>query len=570
MRRRTRLGMLVVLSAMLASGFWLLGRGTPSAGDWFEDKTAGSGLQFCYRNDEEAGLYTLLESLGGGVALLDYDKDGLLDVFVTGGGYFTADKEIRGYPNRLFHNEGNWRFRDVTKEVGLPTEGVFYSHGCAVGDYNNDGWPDLLVTGYGRMALYRNDRGKFTEVTKEAGLLDSRPLHWSTSAAWADLNGDGHLDLFVCHYTDWSFANDPPCTSSASDPRRDRCPPERFQPLMPALYINQGDGTFREADAATTGLVAGSGLGVLIFDLNDDGKLDIYVANDSTGNHLYRNKGGAVFEEIALRSGVALSVRGEPNGSMGIAAGDYDRSGLPSLLVTNFQNQNHCLYRNLGNGQFQHAEQAAGLLELGQDYVGFGAGFFDFDLDGAEDVFIANGHVLLHPKPPSTPKQRPVLLRNLFKPGTKPGQTRFENVTDRGGTYFRKDHMGRGVAFGDLDNDGGMDLVISHINEPVTLLRNRAARGHWLGIELVDKEGRDPVGAKLSLDVDGQTLTRFAVSGGSYLSANDRRHLFGLGKAAQLQKLTVRWPSGRVESWNGAALAIDRYHKIIEGKGGEP
>ena len=249
--------------------------------------TPGSDLDFTYRNGEEADNYSMLESVGGGVALIDYDQDGLLDVFVPGGGYFAGpDKhEIRGYPNRLFKNLGGWKFRDVTAEVGLPTEGLFYSNGCAVCDYNNDGWPDLLVTGYGRMILYRNDHGKFTDVTAGVGLADPGPgpLHWSTSAGWADLDGDGWPDLFVCHYVDWSLRRNPACTynNGVIDVV---CSPTRFDPLPAALYFNRGGSKFvRRTDL---GIKAGAGLGVLLADLDGDGKIDIYVANDETGNYL--------------------------------------------------------------------------------------------------------------------------------------------------------------------------------------------------------------------------------------------------------------------------------------------
>lgn len=569
------------LAALFSAGHFLR---PPAAPDLFRDKTPGAGLHFVHRNGEEANLFTILESLGGGVGLIDYDQDGLLDIFVTGGGHFGPDKEILGYPNRLFRNEGDWRFRDVTSEVGLPDEGVFYSHGCAAGDFDNDGWPDLLVTGYGRMALFQNRKGRFTEVTAAAGLnvvagLSLR-LHWSTSAAWADLTGDGLLDLFVCHYLDWSFANDPICESAIPKQPRDVCPPEKFKPLPPALYINQGNGSFREA-GPDAGLIPGHGLGVLAFDADNDGKLDLYVANDGTGNFLYlnqgrepgvRNQGSGIkirFREAGKERGVAGSMHGRANGSMGIAAGDYNGTGRASLFVTNFQNQDHALYRNLGNGMFQNAELAAGLAALGDSNVGFGNGIVDFDLDGAEDLVVCHGHVVRFPRPPSTFKQRPALFRNLHKPGDKPGDkpgaTRFEIVTEAGGPYFRATHMGRGLACGDLDNDGAVDLVISHTNEPVALLQNQVrSRGHWLGVELIGKTCRDPIGAKLTLDVDGRTLTRFIAGGGSYLSSGDRRVVFGLGKAAAARKLTVTWPSGRVQSWDAKDLGVDGYTRIVE------
>jgi hypothetical protein len=531
----------------------------------FRDRTQESGLDFVYRNGEEANEYTILETLGGGVALIDYDQDGLLDIFVTGGGRFGPKRTILGLPNRLFRNAGDWRFRDVTALVGLPVEEpLFYSHGAAVADYDNDGWPDLLVTGYGRMALYRNRKGQFEEVTARAGLLEPRPLHWSTSAAWGDLDGNGWPDLYVTHYVNWSFQNHPRCEANGPGKPVDVCSPENFSPLPDALYLNEGDGTF--VDASTrAGLKPGNGLGVVIADLDDDSRPDLYVANDATANHLYWNEGGGRFEEAGELCGVAYDEFGNPDGSMGVAAGDYDGSGRLSLFVTNYQEQYQALYRNRGGRQFHYAIRAAGLAALGQGHVGFGTGFLDFDRDGILDLFFTNGHVLRHPAPPHTVRQRPVLLRNNRRPDKPLGG--FEDVTDCAGPYFQGSHIGRGVAFGDLDNDGATDLVISHSNDPVVLLENNAQPDHhWLGVVLEGQPYRDAVGAKLTLEVGSQTLVRAVKGGGSYLSANDPRVLFGLGTSDRVKKLTIRWPSGKTQSWPGQALTVDRYMWLVEGE----
>jgi hypothetical protein len=547
---------------------------------WFEDKTSNAGLTFSYRNGEETDHFTMLETLGGGIGLIDYDQDGLLDIFVTGGGYFGAEREILGHSNRLFKNLGDWQFRDVTAGAGFPSDGSFYSHGCAVGDYNNDGWPDLLVTGYGRMALYENRQGAFHDVTERAGLRDKRPLHWSTSAAWADFNGDGHLDLFVGHYLDWSFANHPVCESAHPGKPRDVCSPDKFGRLAPALFVNLGNGAFRDI-AAQAGLTPGRALGVVVLDANNDSWLDIYVANDLTGNNLYLNQGAAKgaagsggldptalrFEDVAIRMGVAHSIHGNRDGSMGVAVGDYERTGRPSFFVTNFEGQAHGLFRNLGNGFFQHSEHTAGLTgPLGLDRVGWGAGFFDFDLDGSEDLFVSHGHILRFPTQHGSVKQKAALFRNLYSPGDKPGRSRFALINERGGPYFSAQHCGRGVAFGDLDNDGGVDVIISHINQPVTLLRNVVAEsGSWLGFDLVTKNKYVAVGAKATLEVDGQTLTRFLLSGGSYLSSSDRRLVFGLGNTGSTGRLTVFWPSGQSQSWDVKDVARNRYWQLVEG-----
>jgi hypothetical protein len=606
----------VLLLALVSAQFVLLGcNGGPratviAAGDtttprepgYFEDVTAGSGVAFTYRNGEEAGLATILESLGGGVALLDYDGDGLLDVFITGGGYFDGPdkKAIKGYPCKLYKNLGGFKFKDVTAEVGLDRladgEPWFYNHGCAVADYDNDGWPDLLVTGYGRLALFHNvpdGKGgrRFEEVTSRAGLSD--PL-WSTSAAWGDLDGDGWPDLYVCHYVNWSFANNPPCRDYENQTRPDVCPPKMFLGLPHALYHNNCDGTFTEISNAAglqvpraeedygrlTHLNAaarerlrradgekdyGKGLGVLIADFDGDGRPDIYVANDTSGNFLYLNRGSGRFEQVAAECGVACGEGGKLTGSMGVDAADYNGTGLLSLFVANYQGETHELYRNRGKGQFVVASRTAGITSLGLNYVGFGAGFLDFDLDGNEELFISNGHVVHHPPPPVEVKQRPVLLRNNRKPDDKPHEVAFENVTANAGPYFQERHLGRGVALGDLDNRGRTDIVLNPMNEPVVVLRNRHETGHhWLGVRLVGQPYRDAVGALLELEVGGQKLVRAVKGGGSYLSSSDRRVLFGLGSNYKGGRLTVRWPSGKVQSWDG--LAVDRYWKLTEGK----
>jgi enediyne biosynthesis protein E4 len=559
----------------------------------FRDVTAGSGVQFSYRNGEEADYYAILESLGGGVALIDIDGDGLLDLVVTGGGHFdrteakykqeqkNGSKEhprILGYPCKVYKNLGEFKFKDVTREV-LPNQPDFYTHGLAVADYDRDGWPDLLVTGYGRVALYRNapdGKGgrRFVDVTQEAGLRDGLlgKHFWATSAGFADLDGDGWPDLYVSQYANWSWQNNPPCPGYTAEFERDVCPPKQFTAMPHALYHNR-KGRFvdvtREAGIriGRADHEHGKGLGVVIADVDCDARPDIYVANDTVDNFLYLNRstpGKLRFDEVGMKLGVARDDRGTPNGSMGTDVGDPFGSGLASLWCTNYEGELHALYRNvrLGKGQhsFPYSTQVAGIGAIGTLYVGFGTAFVDVDLDGWDDLVITNGHVIRHPKQ-SKLAQDPVLLLNQ-------GSGRFRNASARGGAYFQSGHRGRGLAVGDLNNDGRPDLVFSNVNEPVAVLRNVAGeegpRHHWLGFELVGAARRDLVGTKLTLEVGGKKLTRFVKGGGSYLSACDPRQLFGLGQAAKVDRLTVEWAHGGSQTFDGAGLAVDRYWRLVE------
>ncbi|MGH7172002.1 MAG: CRTAC1 family protein [Gemmataceae bacterium] len=533
---------------------------------WFEDVTASSGVRFTYHNGEEADLYTILESLGGGVALLDYDGDGRLDIFLTGGGSFggARNDRIHGRPSKLYRNLGNWKFQDVTKDVGLDAVSWWYTHGAAVADYDRDGWPDLLVTGYGRLALWHNEpNGKggrhLVDVSQQLGLRDHS---WSTSAGWADLDGDGYPDLYVCHYLDWSFDNDPLCKSKRPGVARDVCHPRHFKPLVDALYHNEKGRHFRDVSAEQGFRATGYGLGVVVADLNDDRRPDIYVANDASNNFLFLNRGEGKLEEASLRAGVAFNDAGHYMGSMGVDAGDYDGSGRPALWVTNFQGDLPALFRNLGREIFYYQSHAVGVAAIGQHLVGFGTGFLDADNDGWEDLVFVNGHVLRHP-PGNTLKQRPVLFHNVERKGRR----FFKDISARGGSFFQTPAVGRGLAIGDLDDDGWPDLVVSHSNSPVVLLRNQAARtcpAHWLGLRLVGRQNRDVVGSTVILEGRTRRLTRFVKGGGSYLSAGDSRILFGLGATEKVKSVTVKWSWGQTQSWDH--LEPDDYWELREGE----
>jgi RNA polymerase sigma factor (sigma-70 family) len=553
---------------------------TAQPGDLFEDITAASGVQFSYRNGEEADQYSILESLGGGVGLIDYDQDGLLDLVITGGGYFDgeAKDQIKGYGVRLYKNLGNGRFQDVTAQTGLDRP-LFYTHGLAVVDYDCDGWPDILVTGWGRMALFHNEPdGKggrhFRDVTEAAGLPNGL---WTTSAAWADFDADGFPDLFICQYLNWSPQNNPACSDGASP--REICPPKMFKGREHRLYRNNGDGTFTDVSAeaglrphtgdAQKDAEVGKSMGVVVVDVNDDGKPDIFVTNDTVDNFLYLNhstRGKIRFKELGIESGVARDSRGVPLGCKGVDAADFDGRGTPSLWCTNYEHEMNSLYRNDGRGLFIFRSDMSGIAAVGQMYVGFGTSFLDLDNDGWEDLVIANGHINRHPRRGAGRKQRPVLLQNE-------GNGRFIERSAHGGTYFRNDHLGRGLAVGDLDNDGFPDIIISNQNEPLAILRNQAAGGNqWLGIQLAGKKHRDVVGAKVIVEVEERRLTRFAKGGGSYLSSCDRRLLFGLAKSRQITRITVVWPPspdkpvGHTQRWDALEWKLNRYLKLVEDK----
>ena len=548
--------------------------------DLFEDIAASSGIKFSYRNGEDSANHlAILESLGGGVALIDYDGDGLLDVFFPGGGYFTGPdkKTITGSPCKLFRNLGKGKFEDVTAKVGLDKlaggKPWFYTHGAAVGDYNRDGFSDLLVTGWGRIALFRNDpvdpkdptKGrKFTDVSAEAKL--DKGIEWASSAAWGDLDGDGYPDLYVCQYVNWSFKNHPPCVYDGKTP--DVCPPKNFSGLRHKVFRNLTDGTFADV-TVEAGIVPGGpdtskGLGVLMIDTDGDGKPEVYVANDTVDKFFYVNQskpGKIVLVEKGTTSGVARDDKGSPNGSMGLDAGDPDHKGKPWLWVTNYENELHALYRNEGKKDmqfFSFQTSEAGIAMLGQRYVGWGTAFLDADLDGWEDLFVANGHAIRHPTSKGvTRKQRPVLM--LSRAG------KFRVATKRLGTYGQADHLSRGAAFGDLYNDGHIDIVVNNTNEQAGVLHGIGGKDHhWIGVQLVGKGHACIVGSRVVVEANDMTQTRFSKGGGSYMSSNDRRHHFGLGKATKIDRLTVHWADGTQKEFTD--LAVDKYHRLEQGK----
>lgn len=524
----------------------------------FVERTESLGIAAGYASGAEAGHCTILESLGGGVGWIDYDRDGLLDLVAPGGGGFAPGPRITGLPTAIYRGRGG-SFESVGRAAGLADDAL-YSHGVAVGDVDNDGFPDLVVTGYGPARLWRN-MGDGTFVRRAIDGAEEDP-RWSSSAGFADVDGDGCLDLYLVRYVDWSFANHPFC--GARKDVRDVCPPRSFAGLPDSLLLSDGGGGFRDASAAAGLRPDGKGLGVLLADVDLDGDVDIYVANDTTDNFLYLNDGRGRFTERGLAAGVALDDQGLPNGSMGLALCDYNRDGLPDIWVTNYERESFALYRGEGQGQFLHVSRRLGITALGGLFVGFGTACADFDADGFEEIVVANGHVIKFPDA-SPRRQRPLLLEF--------DGDRFTRA-DAAEGYFAGDHEGRGLATGDYDGDGDLDLAVAHIDAPLAVLENVAdSGGRTLTVELVGtRSSRDAVGARLTLVSPTARLAAQVTGGGSYLSHCDRRIVLARPPAGESGadrggpadcRIMVEWPAGgREEIPVHPGL---RFLRIVEG-----
>jgi hypothetical protein len=529
----------------------------------FTDVTGSSGVTF-RQAASKTSVKFLPETMGGGVAIFDADGDGRLDLFFTNGAAISPQTSSNRPPekndprfwNRLYRNLGGWKFEDVTERAGL--RGTRYDFGAASADYDNDGDVDLLVTGLGGTTLFRNNgNGTFTDVTDAAGAMVSG---WSSSAAFVDYDHDGHLDLFVARYLAWTWESNIECRSTDGTMRA-YCHPRQFAPVSSVLLHNNGDGTFTDA-SASSGIAAhpGKALGVAIHDYDRDGRIDLFVANDSMPQFLFRNAGAGLFAEVALEAGIAYDDDGRTFAGMGTDVEDYDGDGWPDVIVTTLSLERYALFRGAGGGRFEYASHATGVGRATLQKAGWGTKFIDFDNDGRRDLFVAQGHVLdtvSGARQGFDYLQAPLMLRNQ-------GPS-FSDVSASLGPAFARPAAGRGAAFADLDDDGDIDIVIATLDGPPRILRNDARTANqWLTVSLRGtRSNRDGIGAIVTVvDDHGRTQSGVCSTASSYQSASDRRVHFGLGAARGVQRVEVRWPSGTVQVLTDVPL--NRVVEIVE------
>jgi len=525
------------------------------------DITKSAGISFQHFYDPEKRY--IVESMSGGVLLLDYDRDGWLDIYFTNAPSVASALKGEKARGALYHNNHDGTFTDVTEKAGIATPG--YANGGAVGDYNNDGWPDAYIASLGGNVLYRNNGdGTFTDVTAKAGVADGR---YSAGATFGDYDNDGYVDLFVSNYVDFKlndlpgFGQVPTCKYRGRDVQ---CGPRGLRGAGDSLFHNNGDGTFANVSKATgTDDPDGFyGLGTVFIDLNNTGRPDLYVANDSGPNFLYKNEGKGKFSEMGLESGTAVSEDGSEQGSMGLAIGDYDHSGRPSIYVTNFADEYSTLYRNDGNYDFHDVSYKSGVALPSLPWVKWGDAFFDLDNDGWLDLIAVSGQV--YPQMgglPGAGYEQPKILNINQGNGT------FCDASQQAGPALQEKRVSRGVAIGDLFNDGNVDVVVEDLDGPPMVLRNKGVPGrHWVSFELAGtKTNRLAINARIKITAGGMTQTSQVLSGASYLSQNDLRQHFGLGSATKIDSVEIAWPSGTVDTMKN--LEADKFYSVLEGKG---
>ena len=525
--------------------------------------TTQSDIAFIHAASKTPSKY-LLETMGGGVAIFDFDNDGRMDLFFTNGAALKSvmsrsevpDKTEARFWNRLYRQKADGTFIDVTEHAGL--KGVGYSMGVAAGDFDNDGFVDLFVTGYKSDRLYRNNGdGSFSDVTNK---LPKIVEGWSTSAGWFDYDRDGRLDLFVARYMEWDFDSGSLFCGGPTSAQRAYCHPDNFKGATNVLLHQRSDGTFEDV-SKSSGIAdpSGKGLGVAFADFDNDGWIDIFVANDSVRQSLYRNKGDGTFEDVAAISGVAYDEDGKTFAGMGVDCADYDNDGYVDILITTLSNEKYALYRNNGDWSFTYATNTSSVGQITLLNAGWGVRFVDEDNDGLRDVLVAQGHVLDTIEKSTAYlkyKQPPLLMRNTGKG--------FVNISATAGPVFSQPVAARGAAFGDLNNDGQVDAVIAVLDDAPIILKNNGTKNHWLGISLVGKKSNgNGIGARvIVVSGGGQKQIADVTSAGSYLSSNDPRIVFGLGSAKEVKSIEVHWPSGRRQTI--ANPAIDHYQRIVE------
>ena len=538
--------------APLIGSLWLLASGAFAQDVHFTDITDATGLDFKHESSATSNKY-LIETMGGGIALFDYDNDGRLDIFLTNGAKLedpmppgkAPDKSDPRYWNRLYRQAEDGTFNDVSEAAGLTgMPQNRYGMGAAVGDYDNDGFQDLYVTNYGDNTLYHNNGdGTFSDVTARAGVAGGG---WSESVGFFDADNDGHLDLFVTRYMVWSFELNRVCGSPG---QRAYCHPDVFDAITNILYHNNGDGTFTDVSSKAGISDPGKGLGVSFADYNDDGFMDVYVANDAVQSFLYENNGDGTFTELGLLLGVGFNEDGQAFSGMGVDFADYDNDGLADIMVTDLGNQRYRLFRQTADDSFQDVTHASGVGAITLTFSGWSLRFFDYDSDGWKDVFVAQSHVMDNIQQVA-PNLRyalpPLLLRNE--------SGRFVKVA--AGEVFEKERVGRGAAFGDLDKDGDIDVVVNNLDSRAVVLRNDGGnRGNWLGIRTVGtKSNRDGIGSRVKVVAESGLTQHYTVKTTvGYLSASDKELRIGLGDSATAKLVEIRWPSGVVQKLDDVA-----------------
>ena len=521
---------------------------------------ANSGISWKHVAGKSPEKY-LPETTGAGCAFLDYDNDGWMDIYLVNSGkcdFFTPSPPLR---NALYRNNHDGTFTDVTERAGVQAGG--FGQGVAVGDYDGDGFPDIYVTQYGRSILYHNNGdGTFTDVTEKARVAATG---WASSAVWFDYDNDGRLDLFVCRFVDFDKEKSKDC-HAGEDAKRGYCIPHLYKPMASWLFHNNGDGTFTDVSQTSgIGSVLGKAWGVVATDINNDGRMDLFVANDTVANFLFANRGSGRFEEIGTQAGVAYSTEGRPRSGMGLDSADFDQDGWMDLFVANIDHETFALYQNNRDETFDDRANATAIGAGTRLMSGWGLKFFDYDNDGNLDLFLANGNPddLIEELTHNQVRYREPLL--LFHNNGKG----WENVSNSSGAVFSKSFSSRGLAIGDFDNDGAVDVLISVNDDAPLLLRNQVgAQNHWLGINLVGtKSNRDAIGARISYQAGDLKRSRMKVAGGSYLSSHDPRIVLGFGQRPKIDALEVKWPQPSTLVERFTNLPVNRYITIVEGEG---